>query len=105
MTIIILKGVGHMWNGDLDNIEQVTLYMNIELQKGRSQKEIEMIDFKVNQGVMKNRLTRRGYKKIDNQWVLPNKEYDKNNTRVTIKQPGELKQYDDNNTLVITDKK
>ena len=36
---------------------------------------------------------------------MPNKEYDKNNTRVTIKQPGELKQYDDNNTLVITDKK
>jgi hypothetical protein len=105
MTIIILKGVGHMWNGDLNDIEQVTLYMNTELQKGRSQKEIEMIDFEVNQGVMKNRLTRRGYKKIDNQWILLDKQYEGSNTKVTIKQTQELKQYDNNNTLVITDEK
>ena len=94
-----------MWNGDLDNIEQVTLYMNTELQKGRSQKEIEMIDFKVNQSVMKNRLTRRGYKKIDNQWILLHKQYDGSNTKVTINQPQEFRQYDNNNTLVITDEK
>lgn len=63
MTIIILKGVGHMWNGDLDNIEQIEIIYEYRITKRKkTKKEIEMIDFKVNQRVMKNRLTRRGYK-------------------------------------------
>jgi len=120
MTIIILRGDCHMWNGNLDNIEQVEEYINIELKKGRSQKEIEINDFKVNQGVIKNRLNRRGYKKVDNQWVLPDKQYEEGNIKVisTLNkkyedsnakvfniQETELKEYDNNNTLVIADEK
>lgn len=87
-----------MWNGDLDNIEQVELYMNTELKKGRSQKEIEINDFKVNQGVIKNRLSRRGYKKINNTWVLQNVKYEESNTKVINNQ---YKEYEESNTKVI----
>ncbi len=120
MTIIILRGDCHMWNGNLDNIEQVEEYINIELKKGRSQKEIEINDFKVNQGVIKNRLNRRGYKKVDNQWVLPDKQYEEGNIKVISTQnkkyedskakvlniqETELMEYDNDNTLVIADEK
>lgn len=120
MTIIILRGERYMWNGNIDNTEQVILYMNTELQKGRSQKDIEENDFNVKQGVMKNRLIRRGYKKNDNQWVLlnkkyedgntkvintQNKQYEGSNTKVINIQESESKKYDNDNTLVITDEK
>jgi hypothetical protein len=107
-----------MWTGDLDNIDQVALYMNEELQKGRSQKEIEINDFKVNEKVIKNRLSRKRYKKHTdiNQWVLAeDNEYDKSDTQViTIQQPKKnernisntevINEYDNDNTLVIADK-
>lgn len=105
-----------MWNGNLDDTEQVVLYINNQLKIGRSQKDVETMDFKVNQGVIKNRLTRRGYKKIDNQWVLQN-FYEDSNTKVISNQykgnesnntkviEPKQKQYDNDNTLVITDNK
>lgn len=94
-----------MWNGNLEDIEQVVLYMNTELKKGRSQKEIEINDFKVNEKVIRNRLIRKGYKKdiTINQWLLEDKEHD--NTKEINGQQLKKKEYDKGNTLVITDEK
>lgn len=47
------------------NIEQMVEYINLELKKGRSMKEIEQQDFGVNERVITKRLNRRGYKKVD----------------------------------------
>lgn len=105
MTIIILRGDGYMWNGDINDIEQVVVYMNNELKKGKSQKEIEINDFKVKQGVMKNRLTRRGYKKNDNQWVLSKGQYEGSSIEVIEVEKSKQIKYDNNNTLVINDEK
>lgn len=103
-----------MWSGDIDNIEQVALYMNEELKKGRSQKDIEIHDFGVNEKVIKNRLSRKGYKKDTNinQWILEdnsntrvikdkNNMYDNNDTQVINKEKSRLDKYDNNNTEVI----
>ena len=101
-----------MWKGDINNIEEVISYLNNELSKGRTQKDIEINDFKVNERVIAKRLTSRGYKRIDNQYV----KYDKSNTKVistdknkyednhTIVIKGDKKEYDNNNTLVINQK-
>ena len=101
-----------MWTGDINNIEEVISYLNNELSKGRTQKDIEINDFKVNERVIAKRLTSRGYKRIDNQYV----KYDKSNTKVistdknkyednhTIVIKGDKKEYDNNNTLVINQK-
>ncbi len=59
-------------NINVKDITQVAEYVNSELQKDRLQKDIEVEDFNVNPGVIKNRLMRKGYKKIDNQWVCNN---------------------------------
>ena len=67
-----------MWNGDINNINEVVEYLNNELSNGRTQKEIEINDFKVNERVIAKRLTSRGYKKIDNQYI----KYDNSNTLV-----------------------
>ena len=50
-------------------IEQIADYVNLELAKGRTMKDIENNDFKVNDRVITKRLNRKGYKKIDNQFV------------------------------------
>lgn len=82
-----------MWNGDINNIGEVVLYLNNELSKGRTQKEIEINDFKVNERVIAKRLTSRGYKKVDNQYIkcdnsnievirLDKNKYDNGNTKV-----------------------
>lgn len=55
---------------NIEDITQVAEYINLELKRNRLQKDIETQDFKVNPGVIKNRLMRKGYKKIDNQWFL-----------------------------------
>lgn len=91
-----------MWTGDMNNIDEVVLYMNAELEKGRSQKDIEINDFKVNQGVIKNRLARRGYKKINNKWSLTDTG-DKSVTPVNADIKPVDKKNDDGNTLVIHD--
>ena len=53
---------------DLD-IEQQVEYINQELKKGRSMKEIETVDFNVNERVISKRLSRKGYKRVDNQFI------------------------------------
>lgn len=101
-----------MWTGDMNNFDEVVSYLNSELCKGRTQKEIEINDFKVNERVIAKRLTSRGYKKIDNQYVKCDKsstgvinkgleEYDNDNTEVT---QSEKIRYDNSNTLVINKK-
>lgn len=52
------------------NIEEVVNYINSELLKGRTMKEIEKKDFGVNERVIAKRLARRKIKKIDGQFVL-----------------------------------
>ena len=51
------------------NIEQKVEYINQELKKGRSMKEIEQQDFGVNERVITKRLSRKGYKRVNNQFV------------------------------------
>lgn len=51
------------------NFKDLLDYVNQELQKGRSMKEIETIDFNVNERVISKRLKRRGYKRIDNKFI------------------------------------
>ena len=86
-----------MWNGDINNIEEVVTYLNNELSKGRTQKEIEINDFKVNERVIAKRLTSRGYKKVNNEYI----KYDNSNTIVS--RPN-INKYDDSNTIVINQK-
>lgn len=51
------------------NFKDLLDYVNQELQKGRSMKDIETIDFNVNERVISKRLKRRGYKRIDNKFI------------------------------------
>ena len=101
-----------MWTGDINNIEEVINYLNNELSKGRTQKDIEINDFKVNERVIAKRLTSRGYKRVNNQYI----KYDKGNTEVinpskskyedshTVVIKDDNKEYDSSNTLVINQK-
>ena len=102
-----------MWNNDINNIEEVVIYLNSELSKGRTQKDIEINDFKVNERVIAKRLISRGYKKINNQYIKSSEssikainnttisECDDSNTKVIS---NSYKEYDKSDTLVI-DKK
>lgn len=101
-----------MWNNDINNIEEVVIYLNSELSKGRTQKDIEINDFKVNERVIAKRLISRGYKKIDNQYIKTNEssikainttisECDNSNTKVIS---NVHKEYDKSDTLVINKK-
>lgn len=51
-------------------IDEVIDYINSELLKGRSMKEIEMLDFGVNERVITKRLARKNIKKVAGQFVL-----------------------------------
>lgn len=104
-----------MWDGDIKDINKIALYINAELSKGRTQKDIEINDFKVNERVIEKKLKRKGYKKINNQYVLENsnnKEYDNSNTLATAKEPKVISRlqednknkYDNNMTIVTEDK-
>lgn len=93
-----------MWNGDISNLEEVALYINSELSKGRTQKDIETNDFKVNQRVIEKKLKRKGYKKINNQYILEDNEYFSNT--VVTNEDSDIKaikdnKYEDSNTIVI----
>jgi len=101
-----------MWNNDINNIEEVVIYLNSELSKGRTQKDIEINDFKVNERVIAKRLISRGYKKIDNQYIKSSEssikainnninECDNSNTKVIS---NSYKEYDKSDTLVINKK-
>jgi len=50
------------------SIEQLVEYVNQELSKGRTMKDIETNDFNVNDRVIVKRLTRRGYKRVENEF-------------------------------------
>lgn len=61
-------------------LEELVEYINKELGKGRTLKDIETIDFNVNDRVIAKRLSRKGYKRIDNQYL-----YESNTTVLTKK--------------------
>lgn len=61
-------------------LEEIVEYINKELGKGRTLKDIETIDFNVNDRVIAKRLSRKGYKRIDNQYL-----YESNTTVLTKK--------------------
>lgn len=54
-------------------------YINLELSKERTMKDIEERDFNVSKGVIAKRLNRKGYRKINNKFVFD--ENIKNTTR------------------------
>lgn len=56
-------------------------YINLELSKERTMKDIEERDFNVSKGVITKRLNRKGYRKISNKFVFD--ENIKNTTRKT----------------------
>ena len=64
-------------------IEDLVIYINSELDKNRTMKDIEKNDFKVNERVISKRLIRRGYKKINNRYELID------NNRITRKNNNE----------------
>ena len=51
-------------------IDEIVAYINGELLKGRPMKEIERVDFGVNERVITKRLARKNIKKVDGQFVL-----------------------------------
>lgn len=51
-------------------LEEIIEYINAELLKGRTMKDIEENDFNVNERVITKRLARKNVKKIDRQFVL-----------------------------------
>lgn len=51
------------------SIEEIVVYINNELKLGRSMKDIEINDFKVNDRVIVKRLNRKGYKRVENKFV------------------------------------
>ena len=79
------------------SLEEVVAYLNSELLKGRSMKEIEQEDFGVNERVITKRLARKNIKKVDGQFVLQNGS---KMTEVKKKQVIELVSEGENNKLV-----
>ena len=79
------------------SLEEVVAYINSELLKGRSMKEIEQADFGVNERVITKRLARKNIKKVDCQFVL---QSGSKMTEVKKKQVIEPVSEDKNNKLV-----
>lgn len=79
------------------SLEEVVAYINSELLKGRSMKEIEQADFGVNERVITKRLARKNIKKVDGQFVL---QSGSKMTEVKKKQVIELVSEGENNKLV-----
>lgn len=52
------------------SLDEIINYINMELLKGRTMKDIEENDFNVNERVITKRLARKSVKKIDGQFVL-----------------------------------
>lgn len=59
-------------NLDEFSLEEIVIYINSQLELGRSMKEVEIIDFKVNDRVMVKRLNRKGYKRVENNFIQVN---------------------------------
>ena len=72
------------------SIEQLVEYVNQELSNGRTMKDIENSDFNVNDRVIVKRLTRRGYKRVGNEFkqdITNVIQKDKEPLQKTIKEP------------------
>ncbi|WP_195973101.1 hypothetical protein [Clostridium thermobutyricum] len=68
------------------SVEEIVDYINNELKLGRSMKDIEINDFKVNDRVMVKRLNRKGYKRVENKFVNNiTKDIQKNNKLILNK--------------------
>ncbi len=70
-------------NYDDMSLVEVIDYINTELSKGRTMKDIEETDFDVSKGVITKRLNRKGYRKIDNKFIFD--ENMRNTTKKTTK--------------------
>ena len=68
------------WN--IENIENIVVFINKELQNNRAMTDIEKIEFNANARVIHKRLLRLGYKKIDNQYIKENELELSKNTKV-----------------------
>ena len=55
------------WN--VENIENIVDFINLELSKGRTLADIERSEFGVNPSIIAKRLSRRNYKRIDNKFI------------------------------------
>lgn len=93
---------------EFDTYEKMAEYINGELSKGRTMKDIENNDFQVNERVIGKRLRRKGYVKQGNKYVLPEgaKMEDDKVTPIVIK-PSQVitnREDDKKNQLVISDK-
>lgn len=51
------------------SVEEIVEYINSQLELGRSMKDIEINDFKINDRVMVKRLNRKGYKRVENRFI------------------------------------
>lgn len=84
-------------------------YINSELVKNRTMKEIEEVDFEENKGVIQKRLNRKGYLKMNNQFVsAKDNNTDRNTTKLHQEQTDTTvkttKIIHDNNTSYNTEK-
>ena len=67
------------------SIEQLVEYINKQLQLGRAMKEIEINDFGVNDRVIVKRLNRKGYKRVNNEFLKGiTKEIQKDNKKTKL---------------------
>lgn len=62
--------------------EDVIKHINAELLKNRTMKDIEESDFGENKGVIQKRLNRKGYVKINNQFVSAKENNTEKNTNI-----------------------
>ena len=85
-------------NYDDMSLVEVIDYINTELSKGRTMKDIEETDFDVSKGVITKRLNRKGYRKIDNKFI-----FDENMRNTTKKTTKILQMKKDNTTLDTTE--
>ena len=72
------------------SINELVDYINLELSKDRSLKDIEINDFKVNERVIAKRLSRKGYKRINNQFLYESNTNVLDN-KVILKTPNIIK--------------
>ncbi|MBD7913469.1 hypothetical protein [Clostridium cibarium] len=78
-----------------NNIVEVVKFINAELSKGRTMIDIENKEFNVNERVITKRLKRKGYTKINNQFVLEEgleQQNDINNITKVITKNNSIKQ-------------
>ncbi|MGL4914309.1 MAG: hypothetical protein ACRC3Y_17960 [Romboutsia sp.] len=73
------------WNEN--NIVDMIEYINIELDKNRTMKDIEMNDFAVNDRVIAKRLSRKGYKKVNGRYEVTGKITPFNPSKQAIQEP------------------